>query len=149
MPNRYDLHSSLGYQTTLFSRISERRFDSTLAPLGLTRVSWCILLAVGQEGLKGPSDIADFIGIDRTATSRGLRRLESTGLITRSDGKTDKRTTEVWITDKGLDHLAQATKAAAENAAHFNEKLSWYERDMLATIIRKLMQNETRDVSGL
>jgi len=145
----YDLHDSLGYQITLFSRISERRFERALAPLGLSRVTWCILLAVGQQGLKSPSEIAAFVGIDRTATSRALRRLERDSRITRSSGQKDRRKTEVAITPQGTDGLRIATAAARENADYFKQKLSWYEQETLSLTIQKLMQGEARDVSGL
>lgn len=149
MSNTYDLHASLGYQLTLLSRISERKFEQRLAPLGLTRVKWCVLLAVHEQGLKNPSDIAEFIGIDRTATSRALRALDGDGLISRCGGKDDKRMTEVALTDQGISLLAKAITAAKSNANHFNEKLSWYEQSTLTEIIKKLMQGEARDVSGL
>jgi len=149
MTSAYDLHDSLGYQITLFSRISERRFEAALAPLGLSRVTWCVLLGVGQQGLKSPSEIADFVGIDRTATSRALRRLERDGQITRSNGQKDRRMTEVAITPQGAERLKVATARARENADYFKQKLSWYEQETLSLIIRKLMQGEARDVSGL
>jgi MarR family transcriptional regulator, transcriptional regulator for hemolysin len=149
MSKPYALHDSLGYQLTLLSRINERRFEALLAPLGLTRVKWCVLLAVGQEGHQNPSDIAAFIGIDRTATSRALRALEADGQIARIDGTQDKRTTEVSLTDQGRATLAQANAAATENAERINAKLSWYQQKTLVEIIEALMQGETRSVSGL
>ena len=149
MSDSYDLHASLGYQATLFARIAERRFEKELAPLGLTRVTWCVLLAVGQEGHKNPTDIANFVGVDRTATSRALRKLEADGLITRTGGQGDKRTTKVSITEIGSNRLEFATVAASKNAEHFTKKLSWYERDTFATIIKKLMEDEIRNVPGL
>lgn len=149
MSETYDLHASLGYQLTLLSRINERKFEQHLAPLGLTRVKWCTLLAVHEQGLKNPSDIAKFIGIDRTATSRALRALDSDGLISRCSAKGDKRMTEVALTKQGVALLNKAITAAKTNANHFNEKLSWYEQSTLTEIIKKLMDGETRDVSDL
>ena len=149
MTNPYALHDSLGYRMTLMSRISERRFETHLTPLGLTRVTWCVLLAVGQPDLQAPSAIAEWIGIDRTATSRALRRLEKARLIARKAGAKDKRNTVVSLTDAGVKVLAQANAAATENAAHFNAKLSWYEHDILQTILTKLLQDETRNIPGL
>ena len=61
-PRRYHLHASLGYRLTRAARIAERRFEDRLSDKGLTRMSWCVLLAVGEEGLTMPSDIADFGG---------------------------------------------------------------------------------------
>ena len=149
MSEPYDLHASLGYQLTLLSRISERKFEQHLTPLGLTRVKWCVLLAVHEQGLKNPSDIAEFIGIDRTATSRALRALDEAGLIDRCSGKGDKRTTEVALTNPGKQKLNQAIKGAKSNASHFSDKLTWYEHSTLREIINKLMTGEIRDVSGL
>ena len=54
MTEPYALHDSLGYQLTLLSRIHERRFETALAPLGLTRVKWCVLLAIGQADAAPP-----------------------------------------------------------------------------------------------
>ncbi len=149
MPEPYDLHNSPGYQLTLLSRINERRFDQGISPLGLSRVKWCVLLAVGQEGHQAPSDIAGFIGIDRTATSRALRALESDGLITRCGGQSDRRTRKVTITKDGATRLARANTIARASAERLLSKLSWYERETLSTIIEKLMAGETRDVAGL
>ena len=84
MSEIYALHDSIGYRMTLLSRINERRFDGLLAATGLTRVTWCVLLAVVQQYLQNPSEIADWVGIDRTATSRALRRLEADKMIARA-----------------------------------------------------------------
>lgn len=149
MSKTYDLHASIGYQATLFSRITERRFEAALTPLGLTRVLWTVLLAAGQEGLKMPSEIAEFVGIDRTATSRALRRLEATGLVTRKSEGPDKRARQVILTEIGRKALADANAAAAENAAHFAAKLTWYETSTLSEILTKLMTGETRDIDAL
>jgi len=149
MSGNYPLHDSIGYRMTLMSRISERRFETLLAPLGLTRVTWCVLLAVGQQDLHAPSAIAEWIGIDRTATSRALKRLDAAGLVDRCNGTDDKRNTVVSITQDGATVLAAASAAATQNAAYFNDKLSWYERDMLTATLEKLLQNETRNVPGL
>ena len=149
MSENYDLHESPGYQLTLLARISERRFEKRLSQLGLSRVKWCVLLAAGQERLSAPSEIANFIGIDRTATSRALRALEDQKMIERSGGGSDGRKRAVKITADGATHLARANGFARENADFFSRKLSWYERDALKTIIKKLMSGEARDVPGL
>lgn len=145
----YDLINSLGYQITLLSRVSERLFEKRLAPLGLTRVNWCVLLAVHQQQLANPSDIASFVGIDRTATSRALRKLEEDGFIQRCSGSGDRRKTEVLATGLGRQCLEQANIAAQHNADHFSGKLSRYERDSLNNLLGKLMDGEARNVKGL
>jgi DNA-binding MarR family transcriptional regulator len=121
---KFGLHASLGFQITRTARIIERRVESGLRDFGLTRISWCILLAVEEEGLKNPSEIAAFVGIDRTATSRALRQLEDDGLIAREMGREDRRTTTVSLTEEGLTRLVAARPTCVENMDHFNAKLS-------------------------
>lgn len=111
------------YQLTLTSRLQERRLEEGLRRLGLTRLSWCVLLAVQVEGCSQPSEIAQFIGIDRTATSRALRQMEAKGWVARHAGAGDRRTTRVALTAEGAALLAQAVPIAEDNARHFLSKL--------------------------
>ena len=69
----YRLHQSLGYHLSIAARLQERRLDEQLRMLGLTRTTWCILLAVGNEGLSQPSDIAGFVGIGGVGRPRRTR----------------------------------------------------------------------------
>ncbi len=147
--DRYHLQSSLGYHLSLASRLQERRLDEALRTLGLTRTSWCVLLAVGNEGMEQPSDIASFIGIDRTATSRALRHMESDGLVARSSGEGDKRTRRVVLTDKGRDAIHTATPFAQHNADVLALRLSDGEQDELIRLLTKLSHGEDMDLSTL
>lgn len=134
----YRLHASLGYHLSIASRLQERRLDEQLKTLGLTRTTWCILLAVGNEGLSQPSDIADFVGIDRTATSRALRAMEDDGLITRASGGGDRRTRCVTLTAAGMTAVAAATPMARENARIIADALAEGEAEVLLRLLAKL-----------
>lgn len=139
---KYGLHDSIGFHATFTARLVERRVEDGLRKFGLTRVGWCILLAVAEEGLKNPSDIAAFVGIDRTATSRALRALETEGLITRAIGREDRRMTEVTMTDAGYDRMIQAVPICSENMDHFNAKLTATEQAELKRLLTKLSAGE-------
>jgi len=146
---KYRLHQSLGYQMSLTSRLQERRFEEQLKTLGLTRITWCILLAVEVEALINPSDIASFVGIDRTATSRALRQMETAGMIARGVGKEDGRTTLVSLTDMGRDFLANATPMARANAQHWSDKLSSSETHELRRLMAKMRLGEDAALTRL
>ncbi len=140
---RYSLHASIGYQSTLTSRVFERRLEECLKPIGLTRLNWCILLAVIEEKLTSPSDIAEFVGIDRTATSRALRHLERDGLIERGAGRNDRRRTVVSPTSQAREKLDRAIPGALSNAEHFASKLTQEERETLAALLLRMRDGET------
>ena len=141
-PDRYRLHQSLGYQLSLAARLQERRLDDWLKPLGMTRTSWCVLLAVGNEGLIHPSAIAKFVGIDRTATSRALRQMEAAGMIARRAGKDDRRMTAVHLTPYGETLLQQGTPLAKHNNAIMEERLGEHENALLRKLLLKIREGE-------
>ncbi|WP_264212336.1 MarR family winged helix-turn-helix transcriptional regulator [Leisingera thetidis] len=145
----FRLHQSLGYRITMLARVIERRFEQRIAEFGLTRVTWCVLLAAGREGLATPSEIAAFIGIDRTAASRALRQMEAQGLITRSSGTGDGRSIRVALTAAGQAALQAVLPIAQENAAHFEAKLTEIELAGLRQAAAKLLQDEPRIVAKL
>ena len=146
---KHRLHASLGYNLSLAARLQERRLDDALKAFGLTRTTWCILLAVGNEDLHQPSDIAAFVGIDRTATSRALRQMETAGLLTRRTGTGDKRTTEVTLTDLGHRRIADGTPFAIQNNALMRAKLSENEHSDLLRLLAKVTEGEDTGLSNL
>lgn len=143
MHPKFGLHDSVGHHLTRTARIMDRRVEVHLRRFGLTRVGWCVLLAVAEEGKKNPSDIADFVGIDRTATSRALRVLENDGLVAREMGRDDRRTTEVRLTKAGEAQFRAALPACREAIAHFHDKLTTEELIMLRSLLGRLAEDAT------
>lgn len=139
---RYDLHASPGYHATLAARVYERRLEEGLRRIGLSRIAWCILLAVVEEGLRHPSDIAGFIGIGRSVASRALGQMERAGLLTRRGGSRDRRMTEIEVTPEGRRRLDAAIPVGIENCAHFAAKLSATEQRTLITLLDRLRAGE-------
>lgn len=139
---KFALHDSIGHQITRAARVIERRVEDDLRRFGLTRVGWCVMVAVAEEGKKNPSDIANFVGIDRTATSRALRQLENDGLIAREMGREDRRTTEVRLTELGESQFWAALPICREASFHFHSKLSLAEVETLKAILARLTSDE-------
>jgi len=129
--------------------MQERRLDEALKPLGLTRTTWCAMLAIGNEHLRQPSDIAAFVGIDRTAASRALRQMEAAELIERSAGDIDGRTRSVALTAKGAALLRKATPMAEENNAIMHNNLSAAERDKLILLLQQTHADESVPLARL
>lgn len=146
MNEGYRLHDSLLYQLTLTSRLQERRLEDGLRRLGLTRATWCVLLAVHVERLTRPSEIAEFIGIDRTAISRALRQMEAAGWIARSGGTKDRRTTTVEITPEGAALVSRATPVAEDNARHFLSKLPGGGERALQDLMARMREGEKQNL---
>jgi DNA-binding MarR family transcriptional regulator len=106
-------------------------------------------LGVANEGLTQPSDIAEFIGIDRTATSRALRGMEAEGLVARHSGEADKRTRRIVLTDKGREAVAIATPYARENGKLLEELLEARELTELKRTLRLLIDGTPADLPAI
>ena len=146
---KYRLHDSLGYKLSITSLLQERRLDEGLRPLGLTRITWCVLLAAGNEQKRHPSEIATFVGIDRTATSRALRQMESAGLIARCPGAGDGRTTTVELTETGMELLARGTPFALGNNASMESRLDPDECRELHRLLAKIRSSDDPALSRI
>ncbi|MEM6826015.1 MAG: MarR family transcriptional regulator [Pseudomonadota bacterium] len=137
---RYRLHDSLGYRISLAARIQERRLDQGLKEIGLTRLTWCILLAVGNEDLNQPSDIAGYLRVDRSAISRALGQMETQDLIARDPGEADGRTRAVRLTELGRERLVQGSPIAVENNAIMAKQLGASDVDELKGLLDTLIE---------
>lgn len=69
---------------------------NSLGPRG----AWLINLI--EAGVVFPHELSEVMGIGRSLMSAELARLTEAGLITSKPGATDKRRTELALTDKGL-----------------------------------------------
>ena len=145
----YRLHDSLGYHLSLAARLQERRLEDKLRLVGLNRTTWCILLAIANENLSHPSDIATFVGIDRTATSRALRGMENDGLVARSSGQEDRRTRLISLTAKGQSAVAEATPYARENGRLMAELLTSQDHGDLIRLLNVIIDGTPADLSAI
>lgn len=149
MSNPFNLHDGIGYRLTIAARTNNAVFESKLSDLGLTRQMWCVLIAVGEQGINTPSAIADYIGIIRPAASRTLKQMEKSGLLARASGQGDKRTTQVALTPDGESSLALSLPLAAQNRADMNAVLSTTEQASLKILLEKLTKSAATTASGV
>ena len=149
MQKPYDLHSGLGYRLTIAARTNNAGFETNLATLGLTRQMWCVLVAVGEQNITAPSAIAEYIGIIRPAVSRTLKQMEKSGLLNRQGGTTDKRRTEVHLTDKGQMALQNSLPLALQTRVAVDTALSQTEQAQLTALLEKLTTSLQATATGV
>lgn len=145
----YDLHSGLGYRLSLAARLNQLEFESELTTLGITRQMWCVLIAVGQRQISRPTEIAAYIGINRTAASRSIRQMAQRALLERRNGTKDKRTNDVILTEKGVETLQKALPMAQNAQNSLRSRLSSGELSQLSDLLDKLIQSDNPPVAGI
>jgi DNA-binding MarR family transcriptional regulator len=72
------------------ARAITRAFDAALAPSGLGATQFSVLAALAVERRFTMSELADWLGMDRTTLTRNLRPLVRAGFVTTKQG-TDQR----------------------------------------------------------
>jgi len=83
------------------SRALTSRYRELLEPLGLTYPQYLVLLVLWESGATSVSGLGARVHLDSGTLSPLLRRLESSGLITRSRQAADERSVLVELTPRG------------------------------------------------
>ncbi len=83
------------------SRALTARYRTLLEPLGLTYPQYLVLLALWESGATSVSGLGARMHLDSGTLSPLLRRLEASGLITRTRLATDERSVLVELTEQG------------------------------------------------
>jgi DNA-binding MarR family transcriptional regulator len=98
----YELSESVGY---LLSRVRSTLWNSvtqlTMADLGITSTQASIMFMLASGRSLAAADLAREYGIDASAVTRLIDRLEKRGLITRLRSEEDRRVVRLALTEEG------------------------------------------------
>jgi DNA-binding MarR family transcriptional regulator len=83
------------------SRALTARYRDLLAPLGLTYPQYLVLLVLWESGATSVNGLGERVHLDSGTLSPLLRRLEGSGLVTRSRLASDERSVLVELTSAG------------------------------------------------
>lgn len=83
------------------SRAVTARYRDLLAPIGITYPQYLVLLVLWETGTATVSALGARLHLDSGTLSPLLRRLESTGLVTRTRVPGDDRSVEIGLTEAG------------------------------------------------
>ena len=110
---------------TALGRIS-RLIDRQVAGDGLTRTQLSALATIARQRTLGVGELADVEGLNPTMCSRIVGKLETAGLVRRTQGPDDRREVRVEITTAGSrlhDRLrAQRSRLLGERLAQLPDR---------------------------
>jgi DNA-binding MarR family transcriptional regulator len=128
----------------LVGMLNEPQRDDVLiaeAGIALDRALFPLLVRIQRRGPLGIVELADLAGRDHTTVSRQVARLEDLGLVTRREGREDKRVREVAVTRKGQAMTDALDKARERLVAPRLAKWSARDRADLIRLLRKLVDS--------
>ena len=148
-PTTRSIHQSLGYWTSLTARTMEAEFNKRLARFEITRVAWAVLGAIHSDGKSTPSQLADFLSIDRAAITRLLDKLEKQNLIIRDRTDEDRRSVFLLLTPKGEALSVELAQESQAVNAQFAAGLTPEEIEQYMATVRKMLANGKKAVTAL
>jgi MarR family transcriptional regulator, organic hydroperoxide resistance regulator len=103
MPDPLALDRQVCFALAAASRSVIAVYRPVLAPLGLTHPQYLVMLALWERSPRTVRDIGLALSLEPATLSPLLKRLESSGLITRARKNGDERALDVQLTDAGRD----------------------------------------------
>ncbi len=112
-----------------------------LAPLGLGAGQFPVLSVLfGREGLS-QEEIAGYLGIDKAAVTKSVRKLLAEGYVTRRGDELDARLKRVWLTEKAKKARPEILKVEAAWQARLVHGFDKAEVEGLARLLAKVEGN--------
>jgi DNA-binding MarR family transcriptional regulator len=90
------------------ARALARRFDTALAPFGISHGQYSLMMSLNRPDAPRLGDAAAFLAMDRTTLTANLKPLERRGLVAIRPDKEDRRSRRLYLTDTGRDLLKAA-----------------------------------------
>ena len=108
-----------------------------LDPMGLTHPQYLVMLALWEQSPRSLGEIAGLLQLDSPTLSPLVKRLETSGLITRTRSSDDERRLDIQLTSRGRELRRAAEKIPPAIVAQLGVDVSELEalRDSLTKII--------------
>ena len=127
----------------------EAEFNKRLARYGITRVAWAVLGAIHYDEKLTPSELAEFLSLDRAAITRLLDKLETQKLITRRRTGDDRRSVTLRLTPKGEAVSVEIAQESEVVNAQFKTGIAPEDVEQYIETVKKMLGNSSKAVSSL
>ncbi len=105
---------------------------------GLTAVQVRVLQVIAETGRTTPTAIANRMGVSQATVSALIDRLEAKGLVRRARSDTDRRQTNLTLTDAGTEALSRAPDALQQRYVKRFEALPDWEQSMIVAALERV-----------
>lgn len=138
--NDYHLHNSFTFWITRLASAMRDQFNQALSEYDVTWPQWMILNVLHHGLAITPAQIADNIGIDRSAVTRLVDRLEKKNMVKRSFDGLDRRSIQILMTVEGRRLVVDINAAAKRHQDSYLAQLPSTECRALKGNIQKLLR---------
>ncbi|WP_340400935.1 MarR family transcriptional regulator [Paenibacillus sp. FSL H8-0079] len=100
-----------------------------------------MLMQLGEQDGQSQQSLGRTMRLDHSTIAKSVRRLEESGLVTRSRSPKDGRVTLVKLTEVGRELVDKATAVWTEMEKVASQDLSEQERELLISLSKKISAN--------
>jgi DNA-binding MarR family transcriptional regulator len=130
-------------QLGLLLRQAHRRaavaLNDALAPLSLTGKHFGVLLLIERDGVSTQRDLIRETGSDKAGMVRTVEDLENLGYLSRVRSTTDKRVSELTLTDAGREAFETAKRLAGTAGRELFDLFTPAELDTLEDLLARFV----------
>lgn len=137
----YRAEESVGYLLKRAHVSMVRSMDARMQEYDLTALQWGPLLLIAKGRGDTVAACAREAGVDASAMTRMLDRLEAKNLIRRTRSEADRRVVNVELTDAGHATAAKMPRELAQMLNHHLRGFSRQELETLKDLLRRLERN--------
>ena len=143
MPNQTDNKSVAAVKYMMLAdRLHRNAVESAINELGIHRSQHMVLMYISCCGRTvSQTDIAKALEISPAAVAVTLKKLERSGLITRSQRENDARTNSIELTEEAKRIVARSGEIFGEVDTAMCEGISENELDSLIECMKKMIEN--------
>lgn len=136
-----NLEDHLGYWLRCLSNFVSQSFAEKLEKRSVTVAQWVVLRTLYDKEDMTLNEIAQKVGVDKSAMSRMIERLLDHGLVMREGAESDKRFLRISLTKEARELIPELASLADDNDEEFFKALSDKEREGLLNLIKLLLKS--------
>jgi DNA-binding MarR family transcriptional regulator len=129
-------------RVTRLAKHLEQAIQETFSEFGLTIGEFDVLATLRRSGRPyqlSPTELFNTLMVSSGTMTHRIDRLEQADLVQRIPDLSDRRGTQIKLTDKGFDVIEKAVEAHVVNEHLILSGLDISEREVLTQLLRKLL----------
>lgn len=107
---------------------------------GLTAVQLRVLQIVGETGSKTPTEISQRMGVSQATMTALIDKLVAKSLVSRQRSETDRRQTNVVITETGRTAVIEAPDPLQQRYVKKFEAMASWEQAMVVAVLERVAE---------
>jgi MarR family transcriptional regulator for hemolysin len=106
---------SISLKLTVLARQMHKRFDQSVASIGVTRSQWTLIAVIARHPAATQREVAEILEMSETSAGRLIDRLCTDGLLERRQKEDDRRAYCVHLTDAAGAIMEKISLIASEH----------------------------------